>query len=260
MNLPQENRRTLWYEVIFLLTVRQSVRPSWLRTPFGTHGNMFASLDFMVFVCRGASSLTGGQACRLTGHNLCLCRTCIPFYLLYIFYLLFFSFILHLFVFFFLVKCVYTYTHLHNYILDYVHVRPASPGIVQLIMSNYCFYCSLDTWTIVRLTATKCEPFMLSMLGFAFACVSNIHNIMILNDSCLLPVYFGYTIANIRNLERQSMTWYCVLQAPFIVRNFSSRPSSQRVLHQRPVRCLHLSPTFWLKYLAVSSACSIVFL
>jgi hypothetical protein len=34
------------------------------------------------------------------------------------------------------------------------------------------------------------------MLGFAFACVSNIHIIIILYDVCLLPASFGYININ----------------------------------------------------------------
>jgi hypothetical protein len=56
---------------------------------------------------------------------------------------------------------------------------------------------------IVCLTATKFEPFMFSMLGFAFAYVSNINTVMILYDLWLLPAYFGYIIVNIWNLEHQ---------------------------------------------------------
>jgi hypothetical protein len=49
-------------------------------------------------------------------------------------------------------------------------------------MSNLFTYGSLDTWIIVCLTATKYEPFTFSVLGFAFAYVSNIHILMILYD------------------------------------------------------------------------------
>jgi hypothetical protein len=45
---------------------------------------------------------------------------------------------------------------------------------------------------------------MFSVLGFAFACVSNIHIFVILCDFWLLSAYFCYIIVNIRILERQS--------------------------------------------------------
>jgi hypothetical protein len=44
------------------------------------------------------------------------------------------------------------------------------------------------------------EPFVFPALGFAFPYVSNIHIIMILYDFCLLPAYFGYIVADVRNL------------------------------------------------------------
>jgi len=40
------------------------------------------------------------------------------------------------------------------------------------------------------------------MLGFVFACVSDIYIIVSLYDFCLLPTYFCYVIINVRNLER----------------------------------------------------------
>jgi len=67
---PNWRSRPVNIRVIFLLTFRQSVRPSWLRTSFGIQGHMFASFDFSIFVCRGASSLTGGRVCRSSGHSL----------------------------------------------------------------------------------------------------------------------------------------------------------------------------------------------
>jgi hypothetical protein len=75
----------------------------------------------------------------------------------------------------------------------YVHARPVSPGIVQQILPNSCTYGSLDACIILYLTATKFEHFIYSMLGFAFACILNIHIIMILNDFCLFPAYFGFS-------------------------------------------------------------------
>jgi hypothetical protein len=36
------------------------------------------------------------------------------------------------------------------------------------------------------------------VLGFAFAYVSNIHNINIFYDFCLLPAYFGYITTKVR--------------------------------------------------------------
>jgi len=49
---------------------------------------------------------------------------------------------------------------------------------------------SLDTWTVVCLTATKSGAFKFSVLGFALAHAANICIFTILYDFCLLPVYF----------------------------------------------------------------------
>jgi hypothetical protein len=87
--------------------------------------------------------------------------------------------------------------------LKNIHSRPVSPGIVQQIMPNLFIYDTLDTWSIVRLTATKFEPFKFSVLGFVFAYISNIQIFMILYDFCLFPACFGYIIVKVRNLERQ---------------------------------------------------------
>jgi len=83
---------------------------------------------------------------------------------LFISYFLFLKFLFHF--------SLYINISIHNYILGYVHARPASLGIMQQIMTNsYCFYGSLDTPTIVCLTATKFQAFMSSLLGFSFVCV-----------------------------------------------------------------------------------------
>jgi len=49
----------------------------------------------------------------------------------------------------------------------------------------------------ICLTATKFEHFIFSVLGFALAYILNIHIIIILNDFCLFPAYFGYVIINV---------------------------------------------------------------
>jgi hypothetical protein len=85
----------------------------------------------------------------------------------------------------------------------FIHATHVSPSTVQQIVPNPCAYGSLDASTIVRLTATKFEPCIFFMLGFALAYVLNIHIIMILNNFCLFLAYVGYIIIKIRNLERQ---------------------------------------------------------
>jgi hypothetical protein len=89
-----------------------------------------------------------------------------------------------------------------------VHGRPVNPATVQLIMPNYyCYYGSLDVWTIACLTAIKSEPFMFSVLGFGFAYVSNIQIIVILYDFCVLPAYFSYKIVDVWNFERRKWSY-----------------------------------------------------
>jgi hypothetical protein len=76
----------------------------------------------------------------------------------------------------------------------------------QACQSGHCAsdntYGSLDTWTIICLTATKLEPFVFPMLGFLFAYVSDIYIVLNLYNFCLLPTYFCYVIVNVWNLER----------------------------------------------------------
>jgi hypothetical protein len=88
---------------------------------------------------------------------------------------------------------------IYNYSFGYIHARPVSPALCRRI----CLILSLDTRTIVRLTATKFEPFCVFGVGFRFCYVSNIHIIVILYDFYLLPAYFCYIIVNVRNFERQ---------------------------------------------------------
>jgi hypothetical protein len=97
---------------------------------------------------------------------------------------------------------IFNFNNNYNYVLVciftdyslYLQARPVSPDTVQQILpEHYCYYGGLDTWTIVRLTTTKYEPFMFSVLGFASAYVSNIHIIMI-------PANFCYKIVYVRNL------------------------------------------------------------
>jgi len=59
---------------------------------------------------------------------------------------------------------------------------PVSPGIVQQIMPVVYTNGSLDTWTILCLTAASFEPFMFPVFGSIFAYVWNILNVVILYD------------------------------------------------------------------------------
>jgi len=68
-------------------------------------------------------------------------------------------------------------------------------------MPNSYNYGRLDTRTILYLTAIKFEPFVFPMLGFVFACFSNIYIIVSLYDFCLFPTHFFYVNVYVRNLE-----------------------------------------------------------
>jgi hypothetical protein len=68
-----------------------------------------------------------------------------------------------------------------------------------LVTSSLHYHNSLDTWTVVHMTATKFKPPIFSVSGFALSSVANIF--MILDDFCLLPAWFCYVIINVRNLE-----------------------------------------------------------
>jgi hypothetical protein len=51
------------------------------------------------------------------------------------------------------------------------------------------------------MTATKFKHLIFSVLGFAFLNVVNILISKILDDFCLLPLWFCYVIVNVQNLE-----------------------------------------------------------
>jgi hypothetical protein len=57
-----------------------------------------------------------------------------------------------------------------------------------LVTSRSCHLGSLDTLTVVQMTAGKFKPSIFSGLGFALSNVANIFIFMILDDFCLLPV------------------------------------------------------------------------
>jgi hypothetical protein len=134
----------------------------------------------------------------MTGLSLCYLQSLSGLCLCYFIYLLFLFLFLYIYT-FCVYMCIFT-------------ARAVCSDIVQQIMPiSYSSYCSLDTWAIVRLTATKFEYFMFLVLSFTFSYASNIHIIMILYDFCLFPAYFRYEIIYIRNLERHvKVTDRCV--------------------------------------------------
>jgi hypothetical protein len=64
-----------------------------------------------------------------------------------------------------------------------------------------CYNSCLVTWTVVRLTAAKLKPLIISVLGFAFSDVANMCISMILYGLWLLPAQFRYIIINTLYLE-----------------------------------------------------------
>jgi predicted MPP superfamily phosphohydrolase len=75
----------------------------------------------------------------------------------------------------------------------------ARPSDVQL--TTPLLYSSLDIRTVVHLTATKFQSFMLSVPSFTVSYATNILLIVILNDFCLFSAYFCYEVIYVRSLE-----------------------------------------------------------
>jgi hypothetical protein len=64
----------------------------------------------------------------------------------------------------------------------------SGPSTADYALFGSVRYCgSLDTWTVVCLTAAKIKPLLFSVRGFALSSGANIFIIMILYDLCLLP-------------------------------------------------------------------------
>jgi hypothetical protein len=67
-----------------------------------------------------------------------------------------------------------------------------SPGSVQQIMPYFgslCYNGSLDTWTVVCLTAAKFKPLIFSVTGFALSNIANIFVNMILSTESESEAY-----------------------------------------------------------------------
>jgi hypothetical protein len=58
-----------------------------------------------------------------------------------------------------------------------------------LVTSSLLYYGSLDSWTVVHMTAATFKPLIFSMSGLALANVANIFISMVLDDFCLLPAW-----------------------------------------------------------------------
>jgi hypothetical protein len=94
----------------------------------------------------------------------------------------------------YLVHCqnliLFTFYTSHMFYVYTIYTRPLSeqaqyskiPHHLQLTLHS-----SLDTWTVVRLTAAKFKPLIFSVLGFTLSYIADICIFMILYDLCLLP-------------------------------------------------------------------------
>jgi hypothetical protein len=76
----------------------------------------------------------------------------------------------------------------------YVYAMYTRPLSAQAQYSRSCqnicslrYNSSLDTWTVVGLTAAKFKPLMFSVLGFTLPYIEDICILMILYNFCLLP-------------------------------------------------------------------------
>jgi hypothetical protein len=87
---------------------------------------------------------------------------------------------------------------LHSIQFLSVQVRNSSLCTVNCTSS---YYGTLNTRTVVHVTAAKFQPLILSTSCIALPNVTNILIFMILNDLCLLPAYCRYVIIHERNLE-----------------------------------------------------------
>jgi hypothetical protein len=66
-----------------------------------------------------------------------------------------------------------------------------------LVTSSLHYNDSLDTWTVIHMTAAKFKPLIFSVSGFALSNVANILIFMILDEFCLLSAWFCYVIINV---------------------------------------------------------------
>jgi hypothetical protein len=72
-----------------------------------------------------------------------------------------------------------------------------------LVTSSLHYNDSLDTRTVIHMTAAKFEPLIFSVSGLALSRETNIF--MILHDFCLLPARFCYVIIYVRRYGHSEM-------------------------------------------------------
>jgi hypothetical protein len=89
----------------------------------------------------------------------------------------------------------YIWQYIYN-----IYKASVSPGSVQQIMpyfGSHRYNGSLDTWTVLFLTAAKFKTLIFSVTAFALSSVANIFVVMILCDFCLLPVAEQSTVVRV---------------------------------------------------------------
>jgi len=80
----------------------------------------------------------------------------------------------------------YRYTHIHIHIdRSYSQAFVSPDSVHQIMLMLYCG--SSNTGAIVRFTATKFEPFIFSVLGFALPIITYIFIDIVLDNCCLSP-------------------------------------------------------------------------
>jgi hypothetical protein len=89
-------------------------------------------------------------------------------------------------------NCIwFTFYMSHMFDVCTIYTRPLSAQAQYNrscpIICNLRYNSSLDTWTVVPLTATKFKPLIFSVMGFAMSYIAAISIFMILYDFCLLP-------------------------------------------------------------------------
>jgi hypothetical protein len=95
----------------------------------------------------------------------------------------------------YLVHCqnfiLFTFYMSHVFYVYAIYTRPLSAQAqYSRSCQNICslrYNSSLETWTVVHLTAAKFKPLMFYVLGFALPYIADICIFMILYDFCLLP-------------------------------------------------------------------------
>jgi hypothetical protein len=72
-----------------------------------------------------------------------------------------------------------------QYVQSFFQSRLGTADYAPLLIISSNYRNSLDTWTVVQLTAAKHKLFMFSVWGFALSNIAYIFIFMIVNDCCV---------------------------------------------------------------------------